>query len=205
MPLEHEVKFSLPSCLDLITVLDGVGRRITSWHLESNTVYDRHGQLAATSRLLRLRRGAHTVLTFKEPGPEQSPVGIKTRLETECLVADFVAMDRILRGLGYTPGLRYEKFRAVWDVAPGKIYLDILPFGHFLEIEAPPDAIGQLAVTLGLDPSLAMAQSYHDLHRQWREEHGLHPSPDFLFNDTEKQRLSTLLDCPIHQGDRNAD
>jgi hypothetical protein len=55
-------------------------------------------------------------------------------------------MDAILRGLGYAPRLRYEKFRCVWELAGGPdLFLDILPFGHFLEIEASPEAIGSLA------------------------------------------------------------
>lgn len=205
MSLEHEAKFALPSCLDLLPVVNSTGRLITPWHLESNTLYDRHGQLAASSRLLRLRQAVDTVLTFKEPAADQELVGIKTRREYECIVGDQRSMDLILRGLGYSPCLRYEKFRSVWSVAPGKIYLDILPFGHFLEIEAHPDAIASLALTLGLDPRQASAQSYHDLHRQWRQERGMAPANDFLFTDLEKKRLSIRLDCAVHQGECNAD
>jgi adenylate cyclase class 2 len=75
------------------------------------------------------------------------------------------------------------------------VYLDILPFGHFAEIEAPAEAIAGLAVRLGLSPADALSASYHQLNRQWRRSSGLPPSDDFVFDTAERQRLNAALGC----------
>ena len=208
--IEHEAKFMLGDCRDMEPRLRSLGRLCTPWHFESNTVYDRDGELAASGRLLRLRR-AHTAtrtatLTFKEPAPGHEKSGIKSRIEREITVQDPYAMDAILRGLGYAPRLRYEKFRAVWELPQGLVFLDILPFGHFLEIEAEPQSITAIAQAIGLDPGSAMDKSYHSLHRSWRRRQGLAPLDDFVFNEAERHQLTIRLGLPPRpQGEIDAD
>jgi len=203
--VEHEAKFPLDDCRDVENALRDIAEQRLPWHLETNTVYDREGTLVATERLLRLRRALDATLTYKEPAPEEAE-GVKSRIETECVVENPDAMHAILLGLGYRPSARYEKFRSVWELPEGSVFLDILPFGHFLEIEAAPDAIAPLAQRLGLAPATALAASYHALNRRWRAERGLEPSSDFTFEPAERDRLTTLLGCtaPL-QGDTNAD
>ena len=206
MSIEHEAKFRLDDRQKTQARLESLGRLSTPWHFESNTVYDRGDELAASGRLLRLRRALTSTLTFKEPqaGPKTS--GVKSRVERESRVEDPSAMDAILRGLGYAPRLRYEKFRAVWELPRGLVFLDILPFGHFLEIEAPPEDIALIAMDLGLDPATAMDASYHDLHRSWRRQSGLDASGDFVFDEAARQQLTTLLGCDARfQGVAHAD
>jgi len=193
--IEHEAKFRLDDCPAMEQRLRDAGRLCTPWHFESNTVYDRAGELAASGRLLRLRRALTCTLTFKELAPGQVTEGVKSRVERETRIDDPQAMDAILRGLGYAPRLRYEKFRAVWQLPHGLIFLDILPFGDFLEIEAPVEHIGPLARLLGLDPGSAMDESYHALHQSWRRQKGLDACEDFVFEETRRQRLTTLLGC----------
>lgn len=206
MSIEHEAKFRLRECLDMEARLRNAGRLRTPWHFESNTVYDRDGELAHSGRLLRLRRALTATLTFKEPAPGPKTAGVKSRIERECRVDDPGNMDAILLGLGYAHRLRYEKFRAEWELDGGLICLDILPFGHFLEIEAGPEAIGSLAQELGLDPGTAMDGSYHALHQKWRAENGLAPMDDFVFSESEHKRLTILLGCKARlQGDFDAD
>jgi adenylate cyclase class 2 len=201
MAVEHEAKFPLPDCQGLEECLRRFGTLRTPWHFESNTVYDRDGELASTGRLLRLRRALGSTLTFKEPAAGQAAAGVKSRLERECRVADPAGMDLILRGLGYTVSLTYEKFRSVWDVAGAAVFLDILPFGRFAEIEGEPEAIPGLARRLGLDPATALASSYHKLHRDWRSAQGLPPAGSFAFEPAERERLKTLLGCEARPGE----
>lgn len=202
--MEHEAKFPLPDRPGLERLLHGLGRLRTPWHFESNTVYDRCGELAEGHRLLRLRRALTCTLTFKEPVPGSGGNGVKSRREHETQIDDPLAMDAILRGLGYAPRLRYEKFRSVWELPRGLICLDILPFGEFLEIEALPERIGPVARSLGLDPGAAMGESYHVLHRSWRRENGLDACEDFVFDAAARRQLTILLGCEP-QGDTNAD
>lgn len=204
--IEHEAKFRLDDCLEIAARLENLARLRTPWHFESNTVYDRGEELAATGRLLRLRRALTSTLTFKEPLPGPKTGGVKSRVERETRVEDHLAMDAILRGLGYAPQLRYEKFRAVWELPRGLVCLDILPFGHFLEIEARPEDIPDMAMNLGLSPAAAMDESYHDLHQSWRRQNGLDASRDFVFDDDVRRHLSTRLGCHAQiQGVAHAD
>ena len=203
MTIECEAKFALENCLDLERLLRPRAMLETPWHLESNTLYDREGELVATDRLLRLRRADGATLTYKAPAPDPSEPGVKRRLEIECPLSRPGDMDLILRGLGYLPRLCYEKFRSVWTLTQARVFLDILPFGHFLEIEASPARIRGLALELGLDPRDALSQSYHDLHLAWRQVRHLEPCADFVFTPTEKERLQLMLNCPPC-GDANA-
>lgn len=197
MSVEHEAKFTLDDRAALEARLHEGGRLRTPWHFESNTVYDRDGELGRGRRLLRLRRALGATLTFKEPAPGQAR-GVKSRLERECRVDSPEAMDAILRGLGYAPRLTYEKFRSVWDFGGAALFLDIVPFGQFLEIEAAPEAIPALASSLGLDPDAALGASYHALHRAWRAAQGLDPAENFTFEPAERDRLAKLLGCEAH-------
>lgn len=206
MSIEHEAKFRLRDGLDLEARLRDQGRLRTPWHFESNIVFDRDGELAGSGRLLRLRQARTATLTFKAPCPGPLTAGIKSRIEHECTLDDPLAMEAILLGLGYAPRLRYEKFRTEWELPGGLVCLDILPFGHFLEIEADPQSIDSLARTLGLDPLCAMDASYHLLHAQWRAQNGLDPMDSFVFNASEHKRLTILLGCTAQvHGDLHAD
>jgi adenylate cyclase class 2 len=193
--IEHEAKFPLADLPALETRLRTLGSLRTRWHFESNTVYDRDGELASSDRLLRLRRALVSTLTFKEPVTASETPGVKSRRERECRVEDPDGMDLILRGLGFSPRLTYEKFRAVWTVGEGTVFLDILPFGHFAEIEAPAASIPELARSLGLDPAAALDASYHALHRDWRRANGLPPQENFVFEAPERRRLTIKLGC----------
>lgn len=204
MGLEHEAKFSLDDRPAMEHLLQNAARLRAPWHFESNTVYDRDGELAASGRLLRLRQALTSTLTFKESAPGPETRGVKSRVEHETRIDDPLAMDLTLRGLGYAPRLRYEKFRCVWELPQGLVYLDILPFGDFLEIEALPDQIASIARGIGLDPACAMDKSYHDLHRSWREQNGLCACEDFVFDPARRRQLTILLGAQP-QGDLNAD
>ena len=59
-------------------------------------------------------------------------------------------MDAILRGLGYSPSFRYEKFRAEWAGGKGQVVVDETPIGNFCEIEGPSRWIDATAKKLGV-------------------------------------------------------
>lgn len=197
MSTEHEAKFVLQDihAIRERLAVQAVQRR--PWHLETNVIFDRNGELLRTGRLLRLRiTDATTTLTFKGPATT-TPAGVKSREEQECQVDNSQSLEAILIRLGYAPFSRYEKFRTVWTLGQGAICLDLLPFGHFLEIEASPADIPRLARDLGLDPDLALSDSYFALHDRRRAALGLTPNHDILFDPVEKNRLATLLGCHI--------
>lgn len=195
MALELETKFSLEDCLAFEQRMSAQCINITPWHFETNIVYDRNGELFQANMLLRLRMTDHGILTLKTPSPSHETGSLKARLETECSIRQPAELHQILCALGYLPRLRYEKFRSIWKLADAKLFLDILPFGHFLEIEGTEASIADCCHALGLNPQNGLAASYHGLHQAWRKQHALPPDDNFLFQDNEKNRLMLLLEC----------
>lgn len=106
---------------------------------EENTLYG-GGTLDPGRKALRLRRiGKKGILTYKERYPGKSD--IKRQREEETAVEDPVKVDRILKLLGFTPVLIYEKRRETWQIGNAELVLDELPFGLFMEIEGSEKAI----------------------------------------------------------------
>src|SRR5438132_12734348 len=116
---------------------------------EENTIYG-GGRLNFGGCALRLRRvngNERAYLTFKRRLPGKSP--IKHQEEHEVTVADPDGMDWILRSLEFSPGLVYEKRRTRWKVGKAKVVIDELPFGLFMEIEAPVREIKRVEKIIG--------------------------------------------------------
>jgi len=130
---------------------------------EENTIY-RGGSLDQPGRALRLRRvNGRAILTFKQRRPGSSP--IKHQEEQEVVVADADAMDRILSCLNFRPGLVYEKRRTRWEVGKAKVVIDELPFGLFMEIEAPVREIKRVERIIGAANLPAVMETYPSLTR----------------------------------------
>ena len=81
-------------------------------------------------------------------------------------------MDAILRGLGYAPTFRYEKFRAEWADAKGKVVVDETPVGNFCEIEGASRWIDATAEKLGVTPADYITKNYATLFLDWKRESG---------------------------------
>ncbi|NLV96142.1 MAG: class IV adenylate cyclase [Desulfovibrionales bacterium] len=191
--IEHEVKFILPELMPMHQLLSAQATLLVSWHLEKNTLYDYQGILRSQGKLLRLRqREQKSTLTFKGP-VFYAQENIKSRQEVECDLDTPQNMEIILLGLGYSVSVYYEKFRSIWSLGQGTVYLDLLPFGKFLEIEGGPEDIPNLAQTLGLDPKQALAQSYLFLYDSWCKKQGCLPETHIAFEPAEKIRLTHLL------------
>jgi len=128
---------------------------------EMNTLYDLPGEvLRMRKELLRLRKyGSEWTLTHKSGGEKADTAG---RMELETAVTDGKKMDAILRGLGYAPTFRYEKFRAEWTDKKGQVVVDETPIGNFCEIEGPSRWIDATAKKLGVAPADYITEELRD-------------------------------------------
>jgi len=177
MQREIEIKFSVADLRALARKLRAAG-----FHLETrrthelNTLYDLPGGLLrARKQLLRIRKyGPIWTLTHKS----NSKIGKhSSRQEIETQVTDGRKLDLILRGLGYTPSFRYEKFRAEW-VDPkmpdgkGQVVVDETPIGNFCEIEGPPRWIDATAKKLEVKPEDYITKNYATLFSDWKQKTG---------------------------------
>ena len=170
MQREIEIKFR-------VTDLRGLGRtlRAAKFRLvtprthEMNTLYDLPGGvLRAQKQLLRLRKyGSIWTLTHKSGGKTARH---SSRVELETEVSDGKKMDAILRGLGYAPSFRYEKFRAEWTDRKGQVVVDETPIGNFCEIEGPPRWIDATAKRLGVKAEDYITKNYATLFSDWKQE-----------------------------------
>ncbi len=170
MKQEIEIKFRVTDLRALARKL-----RAAAFHLvtprthEMNTLYDLPGEVLRTQKeLLRLRKyGSEWTLTHKSGGKKGRH---SSRVELETGVADGKKMDAILRGLGYSPSFRYEKFRAEWADKKGKVVVDETPIGNFCEIEGPPRWIDATAKKLGVKPEDYITKNYATLFADWKQQ-----------------------------------
>lgn len=181
--IETELKFPVP---DLDTVREVLVRQaaaqIHPMAREVNTLLDTDdGRHRRSGSILRLRTyGGQHVVTFK--GPVNYLGKIKERAEYEITCDDTGRMAMLFEQLGYSPIARYEKYREVWLLGEATIVLDHTPMGDFVEVEGPPESLEAIAVSLGLDPELAVRGSYLSLWSEYRQRHAQHDLPnDMVF------------------------
>ena len=160
MPIEIEKKYRL-SLKDRRAIekhLRALGAEPMAVEHEENTIYC-GGNLGFGLRALRLRRvNGEAILTFKERIPSRSP--IKHQKENETAVKNADAADAILRGIGFTPGLIYEKRRTRWDVGKAKVVIDELPYGLFMEIEASEKEIKRVEKIIAAERLPVVVETY---------------------------------------------
>jgi adenylate cyclase class 2 len=167
MALEIEKKYRLSRAAQnaLREALRVAGAQFAGDEFEENTLYAGGG--LRENAVLRLRRVAgRAVLTYKERFPTAS--AIKRQREDETHVADPDAMHAILDALGYRPVLVYEKRRETWQMNDVEVVIDELPFGLFVEIEGPENAIIAAERRLGL----AAAEAVHETYPHLTARHG---------------------------------
>ena len=170
MSREIEVKFRVASVGTLTRRLQAAGfSRKTPRKHEMNTLYDLPGEvLRRRKELLRLRHyGLDWTLTHKSRGRTARH---SSRRELQTSVANGRMMDAILRGLGYEPSFRYEKFRAEWTDGKGQVVVDETPIGNFCEIEGPPRWIDATAQKLGVRQDQYITKNYATLFAEWKRE-----------------------------------
>jgi len=142
------------------------GARLSGRYREENFRFTGPGKSTrhTTLRLRVLNGGPHGVLTAK--GPAKFDGGVKTREETEIDVKDVHAALDMLEQLGFRVGWTYPKRRSVWMLDGVAVTLDVLDFGHFVELEGPASALPEMARSLGLDPARALKDSYSVMARK---------------------------------------
>jgi adenylate cyclase, class 2 len=167
--IESELKFRLKGEKDhakLRAMLRQRGAHRSASYREENYRFTGPGKSTRRTslRLRVLNGGPHGVLTAK--GPATFDGGVKTREETEIEVRDVHATLDMLEQLGFRVGWTYPKRRTVWMLDGVAVTLDVLDFGWFVELEGPATALPELARSFGLDPTLALKDSYSVMARK---------------------------------------
>jgi adenylate cyclase class 2 len=85
-------------------------------------------------------------------------------METELAIAFPQRWPRLLEGLGFLGGFRYEKYRTTFQLAGIDLDLDEAPIGVFLELEGQSRAIDRVARRLGYLPREYIRLTYWDLY-----------------------------------------
>ncbi len=161
---EIEVKF-------IVDDIDALRQRIVALEAslhhsrtyEDNWCFDTPDQrFQQEDRLLRLRRDHRVLLTYKEP-PLTADTAFKVRQEYEIEVNDFEQARALVEKLGFSPSLRYEKYRETFRYGEAEILLDETPLGAFVEIEGTREAIDAITQALQLDDANRITASYGDI------------------------------------------
>lgn len=117
-------------------------------------------RLSAAGQVLRLRQDQRVSLTYKQRTPSPS-----TRVELEFEVSDIETASQLLQALGYQVVMMYEKYRQRLSYREVEIMLDELPFGNFVEVEAPSlAALSSACAELGLAWNRRVEDSYMEIH-----------------------------------------
>lgn len=175
---EIELKFAVSDAAAMRNALERVGAVSQGmWEEQNVRLDDAERSLSARGIVLRLRhtrsvRGEAHILTVKMPQPD-ADTAFSVRWEAEVAISDAEAMLAALAMLGYTPYWRYEKRREVFHWGEVEAALDEMPFGWFLELEGPPQAIRDLAARLGLRLEDGLTLSYAAIFDNVRQVLGL--------------------------------
>jgi adenylate cyclase, class 2 len=153
MPIELECKVRVTSHAVLRDKLRRGGASHIGTVLETNSLFDLPDRsLERAGCGLRVRsivplegQGEGSTLTYKGPRAEGP---FKRREELEVVVSDAGATAGVLRALGYTERIIFEKRRESWLLGPCRVELDELPrLGLFVEIEGPDEPAIRSAMT----------------------------------------------------------
>lgn len=175
--IETEVKIHAPD-------LDTIAARIQAAGgvLEAPRVYERNIRyddasfsLSRQGVVLRLRQDTRARLTYK--AAPRTDDNVVSRFEAEVTVDNFDRMDLILQQLGFVSFAIYEKYRTTYRLGEAEIVLDEMPYGSFIEVEAPAPVIESTLVALGLADRPRILDSYLGLFARVRQ--ALH----LTFND----------------------
>ena len=166
--LEAELKFKLSGAAaqaQLRRHLHELEAKLDGAYDEENLRFWRTGKPPPVSLRLRIiDGGTGGILTAK--GPARFLRGIKIREETEVEVSDAQALRDMLAYLGYEVAFTYHKHRETWKLPSIAVFLDVLDFGFFVELEGEVDLLEPTAKELGLNPRSALKSSYSAMARK---------------------------------------
>ena len=186
--LEIEVKFYLPDIERMQRRILALGAESKGRVFENNVRYeDENNTLIRKKSLLRLRRDAKTILTFKSSPPVAS-TEFKVFNELEVEVSNFETLNRILENLGFHPEQLYEKWRETLILDQTGFCLDTMPYGTFLEIEGSEEDIRAHAAGLGLNWQKRILLNYLEIFEIIRQTLTLNFN-DLTFKNFENIRV----------------
>ncbi len=176
--LEIEVKFFVDDLAAIRErVLEAGGVPSKARIFERNVCYDdADKRLLAQGSLLRLRDDGAIRLTYKGrlATDAQAASEVKVREEIELEVSDFVSAEMIFQRMGYAPSISYEKYRETFQLGTVEIVLDEMPYGNFIELEAPSEAaIRTASQQLALDWTQRITTNYLALLQAFNAYHSL--------------------------------
>ena len=149
---EKEVKFYLHDLEAMADRLEATGADLVRPRmLERNLRLDTaDGSLSAEQRVLRLRQDDRVRVTYKDNTHTED--GVLVRTEIEFTADDLEIALKLFEALGYQVVVLYEKYRRVFRLGDVEVVLDEMPFGDFMEIEAPNTTLIEgVAQMLGLN------------------------------------------------------
>jgi adenylate cyclase class 2 len=197
---EREIKFYIQDLEGIAERLRACGADLVRDRtLEINLRFDTPDHsLYKSGRLLRLRQDDIARVTFKENARVEG--GVMARTELEFTVDDFAIARKLFESLGYQVVVTYEKYRRVYRLGDVEVVLDELPFGNFVEIEAPNNVLIEgVAQMLRLDWSRGIATNYLGLFEIARTSRAL------TFNDLTFENFRELTIQPEDMGVMPAD
>ncbi|MEA3326088.1 MAG: class IV adenylate cyclase [Chloroflexota bacterium] len=159
--MEREIKFYIQDLEAVEERLQLCGSELVRPRiLELNLRLDTgENTLMKTGRMLRIRKDDRIRITYKANARIED--GVIARTEIEFTADDFGKARRLFEGLGYRVVVTYEKYRREYQLGDVTVMLDELPFGDFMEIEAPNNTLIEgIALVLGLDWSRGINTNY---------------------------------------------
>jgi adenylate cyclase, class 2 len=187
---EREIKFYIQDLAGLADRLRVCGADLSRKRmLERNLRLDTEDHsLKKEDRLLRIRQDDQVRVTYKDKAQVED--GVITRTELEFVSDDYAITKKFFEALDYQVVVIYEKYRQEYRLGDVKVMLDELPYGDFLEIEAPNialiDGVGQM---LGLDRSRGIENNYLGLFEILMQDKGL-TFRDLTFENFEGLSIS---------------
>ncbi|MEM1099157.1 MAG: class IV adenylate cyclase [Planctomycetota bacterium] len=166
MSIEIEAKLRLPDRGAMLEHLTALEARPVARFEEMNTFFDDpDGRLKTSDQGLRVRIETHDngdvfiYVTHKGPRAHGK---LKSRAETELVVADADRAAALMGALGYHPVIAFEKRRQRFELDGCRVELDTLPYiGEFIEIEGPSEeAVFAVRDKLGLAEEPLIKASY---------------------------------------------
>jgi adenylate cyclase class 2 len=184
---EREIKFYVEDLGEIAERLRLCGAELTRPRvLERNLRLDKGDHdLAREGRLLRIRTDDKVSVTYKADARVEGGIIARTEIEFEADNAYMV--QKLFEALGYRVVVAYEKYRSMHRLGDVVVVLDELPFGNFVEIEAPNNTLIEgVSQMLGLKWSRGMAINYLGLFEI------LKTKVDIDFNDLTFENFKEL-------------